>query len=209
MVTNGNFPAALQVLALLGTALTIVVLGAAAMYGGIARRGWTRLALLGIAGVVGIYIVLLISFSVASGERVLKVGEEKYFCEMDCHLAYSVVEVGETDLENGKLLLVKLKTRFDEATISPRRPKEAPLEPNPRLLTLIDAARREYSPARSEPMVAPTLRPGESYISVVEFPVPQETKGLKLLITSADGPERVLIGNERSFLHKKVYFQVH
>ena len=43
MVTNVNFPAPLQVLALLGTVFVIVVCGAAAMYGGLTKRKWTKL----------------------------------------------------------------------------------------------------------------------------------------------------------------------
>src|SRR4051794_3830002 len=95
MVTNVNFPAPLQVLALLGTVFVIVVCGAAAMYGALTKRKWTKLAPTTIAVVVGIYVLLLFSMSLASRERVLGLGEEKHFCEIDCHIAYAVVGIQE------------------------------------------------------------------------------------------------------------------
>src|SRR5689334_15399330 len=95
MVTNVNFPAPLQVLALMGTVLVIVVCGAAAMYGGLTKRKWTKLALTTIAVVVGIYVILLFSMSLTSRERLLGLGEEKHFCEIDCHIANAVVGVQE------------------------------------------------------------------------------------------------------------------
>src|SRR5262249_55123448 len=40
-----------------------------------------------------VYGVLLLGASLVSRERTLASGERKYFCEMDCHLAYSVDSV--------------------------------------------------------------------------------------------------------------------
>src|SRR3954452_10356364 len=122
MVTNVNFPAPLQVLASLGTVLVIVVCGAAAMFGGLTNRRWTKLALTTIAVAVGIYVILLFSMSVASRERLLGLGEEKHFCEIDCHIAYAVVGVQEHVGEGDKKTwVVKLRSRFDDTTISERR----------------------------------------------------------------------------------------
>lgn len=226
MVANTNFPAPLQVLALLGTVFTIVVLGALAMFGGMTKRSWTKLALGGIAIVLGAYILLLVAFSVFSKERLLKAGEEKYFCEIDCHIAYSVAEVKEVPLPGSteRLVLVTVKTRFDEKTISERRPKDVPLQPNPRVIELVDADGRTYGPSpqsrvlgtaeaasvpeQAERPFGDQLRPGESYLTTMVFRVPSAGRGLRLLMVSSDGPEEVLIGSELSFFHKKSYFEI-
>jgi hypothetical protein len=219
MVTNTNFPAPLQVLALLGTVFTIVVLGALAMYGGLTKRHWTKLALAGIGVVIGAYVLLLFAFSRFSKERVLKVGEEKHFCEIDCHIAYSVAEVKSVTLPGGgdPVLLVELRTRFDPTTISETRPRDAPLTPNPKTATLVDESGRTYPAVnRSELQVVPkasdapfgqSLRPGESYVSTFGYRIPGGSRGLRLLIATADGPEQILIGSELSFFHKKTYFE--
>jgi hypothetical protein len=220
MVTNTNFPAPLQVLALLGTVFAIVVLGALAMYGGLTKRSWTKLALSGIGVVIGAYILLLFVFSGLSKETVLKIGEEKHFCEIDCHIAYSVAGVrGATVSRGGEpVLVVELRTRFDPATISATRPRDAPLTPNPRTATLVDESGRTYPAVnRSElqsvanspdTFFGQSLRPGESYVSLFGYRIPSEARGLRLLIAAADGPENILIGSELSFFHKKTYFEI-
>jgi hypothetical protein len=215
MVTNVNFPAPLQVLALLGTVFVIVVCGAAAMYGGLTKRKWTKLALMTIVVVVGIYVILLFSMSLTSRERLLGQGEEKHFCEIDCHIAYAVVgvqeHVGEGDT---KSWLVNLRTRFDETTISERRPKDATLTPDPRKIMLLDESGREYKPERINLSVeqahrfGEALRPGEAYVNVLEFRVPAQLQRAKLLLIATDGPEAILIGSEASALHRRVYFSI-
>jgi hypothetical protein len=215
MVTNVNFPAPLQVLALLGTVFVIVVCGAAAMYGGLTKRKWTKLALTTIAVVVGIYVILLFSMSLASHERVLGLGEEKHFCEIDCHIAYAVLGVQEYVGEGSeKSWLVRLRTRFDEATISERRPKDATLMPNPRKILLVDESGAEYMPERINPSLdqsrrfGEALRTGEAYVNVLEFRVPAQLQRAKLLLMATDGPEALLIGSEASPLHRRIYFKI-
>jgi hypothetical protein len=215
MVTNVNFPAPLQVLALLGTVSVIVVCGAAAMYGGLTQRRWTKLALTTIAVVVGIYVILLFSMSLASRERLLGLGEEKHFCEIDCHIAYAVVGVQEYLGEgNKKSWVVKLRSRFDETTISERRAKDAPLSPNPRKIVLLDESGMEYQPVPMNPSLeqphrfGEALSPGEAYVNILEFRVPVQLQRAKLLLLATGGPEAVLIGSEASPLHRRVYFRI-
>ena len=89
---------------------------------------------------------MLLTASATSHEWSLAPGEEKYFCEIDCHLAYSVAGVeqmktiagGETkQTAAGTLYLVTVRTRFDEHTISPHR-GDGPLFPSPREVKLVD-----------------------------------------------------------------------
>jgi hypothetical protein len=100
---------------------------------------------------------------------------------------------------------VTVRTRFDERTISARRPKDAPLRPNPRRVRLVDETGHAYAPmevqgtALEEPLI-----PGQSYTTTFFFAVSRQS-GLRLLITSTDGPMVLLIGNEMSWGHKKTF----
>ncbi len=179
----------------------LVVLGAL-LTGNRGVAAWTLVAAL--AGVI-FYAAMLLGFSRASRDVVLGPGEEKYFCEADCHIAYAVVNEARQD----DLLRVDLRTRFDERTAAPWR-GDSPFPPNPRIVELVDGAGHRYAPSRilGESMMKP-VRPGESYISGLEFHVPPSTHDLRLLVISEEGfPECVMIGNEKSFLHHKVMFRL-
>jgi Domain of unknown function (DUF4352) len=195
------------------------------------RRGLARKILFVAAILLAGYGVTLVGASTASHEWELAPGAEKYFCEIDCHLAYSIAGVekaksvgsgDELKTADGIFYIVKLRTRFDEKTISSER-GNSPLTPSPRKVTLVDDQGREYSispvgqPAlkaslRNEwiPMTQ-ELQPGESYETQLVFDVPPGARGLKLLVSSPTEPAwlgRFLIGDEDSILHKKVYLRV-
>jgi hypothetical protein len=168
------------------------------------KTNWTRRlgALVG-AGAF-IYFALLSGFSLASREATLAPGDEKYFCEIDCHLAYSV-RASHEDVQNGQRQLhVTLRTRFDETTISARRPKDAPLTPNPRQVLLTDGQGRSFAPANTAGIpLTRALIPGESYETELVFHLPADAAQLRLLITSSGWEQHLLIGDENSFGHKK------
>ncbi len=54
------------------------------------RTAARRIAMVATAG-AGLYLAALAVVGAASGERTLPPGGKKYFCEIDCHLAYSVL----------------------------------------------------------------------------------------------------------------------
>jgi uncharacterized protein DUF4352 len=198
------------------------------LFGG---RGLTRKLALLVGLLLFLYATALVGSSAASREWALSPGAEKYFCEIDCHLAYSVVGVekvqtigaGSTQkTAHGTFFVVSLRTRFDEHTISPNR-GDSPLTPSPRTVTLVDSQGREYpvSPKVQQSLDAAlagrsislttALRPGESYISKLVFDLPPSVSGLKLLVASTTAPPwlgHILIGDEGSILHKKVYLRL-
>jgi len=92
IASNMNFPATIAVLGFL-MAIAGLVLSALAVitFLLVGKAKWARRvgALVGVGAVV--YFGLLFGMSLASKEDTLARGQEKYFCEMDCHLAYSVV----------------------------------------------------------------------------------------------------------------------
>lgn len=54
---------------------------------------------------------------------VLALGQEKHICNLDCHLAYSVMSVNHPDPER---LVATVRVRFDPETIPPRRGEPRP-----------------------------------------------------------------------------------
>lgn len=207
MNLDNNFPAPLQVLMFLGSATLAGMLLLVTVYGAIRRKPWVKWPAMGLAIGVVIYMGLLFLFSGVSNERTLARGQEKHFCEIDCHLAYSVTDVKELWADNGEReIAVTIRTRFDETTISARRPKDAPLTPNPRLVQLVDGAGKIYAVGSTQgvPLETPLI-PGQSYTTTVMFEIPQNAEGLRLLITAPGGPVQWLIGNEMSVGHKKTY----
>ncbi|MGH9508743.1 MAG: hypothetical protein ACRD2Q_09150 [Terriglobales bacterium] len=213
------------VVAFLGTGLTLLLCAIALpIFLRLGKKrlaqgsGWVALSLL------AVYLVTLLGFSLRSREQVLAPGEEKYFCEVDCHLAYSVVAVRKTPLpplEGGVrevLYQVRVRVRFDRKTISPGR-GDFPLHPNPRCVTVADEAGRRFEPtSEAEGLVVPPrgkaasledpLRPGESYVVDLAFRLPSDALAPRLLIIERSWLTRLLIGHENSFLHKKTSFSL-
>jgi hypothetical protein len=218
--------APLVVLMFLGTGLVLGVTVLVIAYGLVrSNRLAVKYGLAAALAGAGIYGLLLLTASLASRERVLGPGEQKYFCEVDCHVAYSVTEVTTTKTLGagphqataaGTFHVVKVKTWFDERTISRHR-GNGPLTPNLRRVAVVDAQGRAYEPspggtgalAQAEgvgtPLTQP-LRPGESYATRLVFDLPTEARSPRLLITDSDGVAHLLIGHEASPFHKKIYF---
>jgi hypothetical protein len=218
MIT-GNGGVVLSALALLGTAALLAMALLAAAWGSV--RGdarLTRRALTGGGGLLLAYLLALLGVGMVSRGRVIPAGGEKYFCELDCHLAYSVQQVRPltpAEAEGPHRWAVVLQTRFDERTISPRRPRDAPLTPNPRFIALLDPAGGQYPPAaggedaaaalavRTTPITR-ALRPGEAYQTVLVFDLPQGVVPAGLRLEEDGAITRLLIGHERSPLHGRV-----
>ena len=209
MASNMNFPAPLAVIGFLGACVGLFLAIAAVVIFWLARkRRFARYALATIGVVAVAYFALLFAFSAGSRSSSLARGQEKYFCEIDCHLAYSVVDVSEKANGNTNDCFVTLQTRFDETTISPQRPKEVPLMPSPREVAVIDSAGNSYVPvSMSGTSLMTPLKPGNSYRTQLEFRIPKNAGGLRLLLnTTPQWPDRLVIGDENSLLHQKTYF---
>ena len=228
MYTNVNLAAPVGVLLLLGTGLVLFVAGLGFVYSVLKKKfGLTKFALISIALVAGLYLVCLLIFSFASSEKVLARGEEKHFCEIDCHLAYSVTDVRETQILRappdqlipvGTFRVITIKTRFDENTIGRDR-GDGLLYPNSRVVTVSGEDGKQYFPsaeaqrlleklqATGTAMTIP-LRPGESYSTTFVFDLPTDIKNPTLLIREGEWVTPLVIGHENSPLHKKTRFQI-
>jgi hypothetical protein len=207
--SNTNFPSHLAVVGFLGGCMGLfTAVGSALIFWFARKPRFARVAGLAIGIGAVMYFGLLVGFSAGSHERDLLRGQEKYFCEMDCHLAYSVLGVQRQPESDSRQYIVTLRTRFDETTISAQRPKDAALTPSPREVQVIDIAGHRYKPVSTAgtPLMT-ALKPADSYVTELEFRIPNEASGLKLLIqTIPSWPDRVLIGDENSWFHQKTYF---
>jgi len=228
MYTNVNLAAPIGALAFLGIGCLFLVLVFALIYSVLKRKpGLRKLSLITLASITGLYLVVLLVFSFASSDRVLAQGQEKHFCELDCHLAYSVTSVHSTktlgDLPNpltaaGIFRVVTIKTRFDENTIGRNR-GDGLLYPNSRVVTVSDANGNEYFPsteaqrvleaahAAGTAMTVP-LRPSETYSTTVVFDLPADVKDPTLWIREGESITHLIIGHENSPLHKRTRFQI-
>jgi len=216
-----NSPAiAISILAFLGTALLAAAVSLYAAWRAI-RDDAVR------AGrALGAVCLLLAAYGIALGvggifgrERIVPVGGEKYFCEIDCHLAYSVPRleaVGTDGVTGTNLWLLTVQTRFDQTTISPRRQLTSPAWPAPRRVVLVDATGREFPPlpedaAEASPLlvgsiaITQPLAPGEAYETRFVFSLPSDAVPSRLLLQDDLFISQLLIGNERSPFHRPVY----
>jgi uncharacterized membrane protein YidH (DUF202 family) len=224
MFTNVNLAAPLGALALLGTGFLLMLLALAFVYTLVKRNFRANKVVLAAAViVVGVYMGVLLLFSFKSSEQALARGQEKYFCELDCHLAYSIVAVTDSKTigsanANGTFRSITIKTRFDENTISPTRGNSL-LHPNSRVVMLVDDQGRKYEPdptalqvlqstnAIGSPMTTP-LRPGEAYTTTIAFDLPTDAHNPTLIISEGEWLTHFVIGHENSPLHKQTKFQL-
>ena len=206
MITDGLNP--LTVLLFAGTVLSVVGLALIYLIARLLKnQTLARISARVLLGGAGLYLLVLLVASVSSRSRVLAPGEEKHICEIDCHLAYSVAATTAESLGGGLIReVVTVKVRFDEQTISARRPRDATLTPNSRYVALVDDAGNQY-PGSTDSLRRP-LVPGESYTTAIAFEVPLKASGLRLILRNGDPETHVMIGHENSLFHRKTTFQL-
>jgi hypothetical protein len=185
-----------------------------------------KFAVAGAALVLCGYAALLLVVAAASPNKTLQAGGWKYFCEADCHIAYSIESVqfastlgpeASPVAAHGQFAVVRLKTWFDEHSIAPWR-GDSPLTPDPRVVQIVDGAGNRYLPLpasalpslvsmrrnASTPLDEP-LRPGDSYTTTLVFDLPAGIRDAKLLIADRDPMSHLLVDHENSPLHGKIF----
>jgi len=221
MYTNGNFESHLAALCFLGSLGLTVMLTVVTLVLFFKRRAWARYTLLATLSLLGCYAVALAFFSLTSYDRTVARGDEKFYCGLDCHIAYSVRNVERTQAigdvtAHGEFYVITVRSHFDERTIAPWR-GNGDLAPDPPTLTLIDANGRSYSISNMgqraweatharQHSLSDGLRPGESFETVWVFDLPADTSKVRLLAGWNGFPSYLLIGDEASSGHAKTYF---
>src|SRR5467141_4829797 len=107
---------------------TVLLIGASflVLFYGVVRRSafFARLGAGATLTIAAGYFILLSGVSFASSEQVLPPGGWKYFCEIDCHLAYSLIGARtaaalgpemQQVTAHGEFVVVRAKTWFDGA----------------------------------------------------------------------------------------------
>ncbi len=207
--------APLVALAFLGTGLLLACLAVGAGVALAARRRRIAAALgLAAVGVAALYATALGGAAMVSRERTLTAGERKYFCEIDCHIAYDVVSTAAAGPGQRAVIV---RTWFDPATIAPFR-GDAPLSPGPKEVFLVDGDGRRLAPSpeateawrTAHPGSTPfgrALRPGESYRTTFVFDAPSDAPSARLFVGDPQGGlDRFVIGHENSPFHGRTYF---
>jgi hypothetical protein len=211
MYTNVNLAAPIGALALLATGGLLFISALVLLESLVVRKRMrARAVFMAMVMIGGLYLVIMLVFSIVSRDKLLARGEEKHFCELDCHLAYSVVnsQSAQANSQGTNQTIITIKTRFDETTIAAWRGNGL-LYPNPRALALVDELGNRYGPvAQSGTPLTTPLRPGESYTTDVAFNLPPATKPVALLLNESGWETRFLIGHENSLLHGKTKFQI-
>ena len=204
MITDGLNP--FTVLLFIGAVLAGAALIVLYLLARVSKRApFARITLRALLGGAGLYVLLFLGASLTSRSRVLAVGVEKHICEIDCHLAYSVAATKSENLPDGHVRrTVTVKVRFDEETISARRPRDATLTPNSRYVALVDNAGHRY-PGSTDGLRR-KLIPGESYTTDIVFEVPANAQDLRLVLRNNDAETAFIIGHENSLLHGKTTF---
>jgi hypothetical protein len=173
-----------------------------------AFRRWTvaKLAAGATILVAALFAAGLLALSLHSEDKTLSLGDRKYFCEVDCHLAYSVEDVRIAPADSENRWLVTLKAWFDPNTISAFR-GDAPLGPNRRIAWVLDelGTRHEIPACALAPIEIP-LRPGESAETYLRIRLPAAVRRPRLFVGDPAGLEGLVPGHENSPGHGKIYF---
>ena len=218
MHTNVNLAAPIGALAFLGTGFILFMAVVVLVQSLIVRKMNRAKVVVAFMLIVAVaYFAAMLIFSLKSRDQLLALGEEKHFCELDCHLAYSIANVAQAKTlgegpgqaqAQGQFTIITIKTRFDETTIGPRRGNGL-LYPNGRAFTLVDDRGTRYGAAAQmgTPVTAP-LRPGESYSTELGFDLPADRKPTVLLINESAWETHLVIGHENSLAHGQTKFQI-
>ncbi len=213
----------LFMLSLIG-ALAAAATAAFLVFRGNKRMALRLLVLLAVAGAT--YVLAIIVVAVSSDRQLIALGGEKHICEIDCHVAYSVLgvdtvrELGSTRPADGnEFHVITVRTRFDRSTISNRRSLDMPLFPGARNIRIYDAQGNTYAvsaagqaalgqPAPSPNMLTRSMKPGDEFIAKLVFELPRGALSPTLLIQDTDFTKWVLIGSETFPLHAKALFRL-
>jgi hypothetical protein len=151
-----------------------------------------------IAGIDGLYLVVLLGVSMAQPQQVVAMGQEQCFSQM-CFTVTRVEEIPGFLIRDGSRLLrisVRVRNSAHDAARSDRLIRAY----------LIDAQGRrwEQSPALSGVRLTTRVAAAEAVISEPVFKVASDATGLELVFTRGPlQPGALVIGDSDSWLHRR------
>ena len=165
-----------------------------------------------------LYFVMLFGSSLKSENKDLAIGEAKEFCGLyfDCHMHTAVTEIRRAKTignktANGEFYVVKVKVFSNAKTATLGLPTVD--------AHVVDATGRTYdrdivaeSSLQPQPDFEKKISPAESFEKEIVFDLPENIQNPRLDIREGFGIEQVLetvlIGDEDSLLHKRIYFKL-
>ena len=185
----------------------------------VTKMKWLRTFVLGgVAVWLSGYVILLFVGSIFSEEKTLALNEPKEFCGFyfDCHMHTAVSDVRKTKTigdktANGEFYIVKVKV-FSDA-------KQATLGLISVNAKVVDAQKRQYErdfeaekKLDAQPPFDRQISPVESFEKEIVFDLPTNVNNPRLDIKEGFGVdhaiEAILIGDEDSILHKRMFFNL-
>ena len=172
------------------------------------------------------YGVLLLTTSLSSNARLLGHGERKAFCGfyLDCHLGATVLHSDRVDklflgdslvTTRGEFVLVDLVLDSDAKARTLYLDGVRAVTENAGGTRYVRRPDLEFEMNRQmgrEATLEVGLAPGERARRILVFEVPAGTEGLRLHVSKGDSIERlleaVLIGDEDSLLHGRLYHRL-
>jgi hypothetical protein len=190
--------------------LTTVILAAILIYRKLRGRPVRRLVI-AIATCFSVYAVILIGVSLTSKTRDLALGTNKCFDDWCATVAGSrplpLPNAAET-----KLLAVTLtvSNRARQAAFRPSQPRVTLVLPSGSEVSPSSLGQREFEKtAGPQEDLARRLVAGDSFQTTVVFEVPAATRDASVVLL--EGPAfitRFLVGDENSFLHRKMVYPI-
>jgi hypothetical protein len=170
---------------------------------------------------LGVYVILLLVFSLTSRPRFYVLGEERCYDEM-CH-SVQAVRVAQT-LGEGPTRLTA-QGRFYVVTIRLRNTaRRTAQRPSMAELFVLDAAGRRYTrminagesdnftlgqPVTARELWSQPVQPGEVMLRTIAIDLPVDVQRPGLVMTEGIGPlALIIIADEDSYLHAKNQFEL-
>ena len=183
------------------------------------ESGWLKKFVAGgVAIWLGFYLIILLSVSFTSVEKVLKMNEPKEFCGfyLDCHMhtAVSGVRRSKTlgDLKaKGEFYIVKVNvfSNAGRATLGLSAVDSHVVDGDGNKYTRDKAAESELPP---QPGFETKVGPEEGFDKEIVFDLPVDVRRARLDISEGLWLERMieafLVGDEDSLNHRRTYFDI-
>jgi hypothetical protein len=176
-------------LVLIGAVLAIVLLLLRGLALILLRRGGAAGPLIAAAVVSGAYTMALLMFSLTSHDRTIDLGQPKCFDD------WCVTVMRAEHDDTSAIVEVEVKSQAARAQMRPDRPQ----------VEVVDMRGRVFTPvSTSDPPLNKELAPGEEFVKSFNFKVARNLQHPVVLVSEGGWLTRLIIGDENSYLHRKV-----
>jgi hypothetical protein len=203
------------VLVFLGALATMVGGGGLLAYAATSRQwAFVRRVAAAMGIVLWLYLGSFAVFAWLGAGRSLAMSEEKFFCAVDCDLAFSVLALAKQPVaaDGTRVWQVTIRARSAAARAT-QRPAGARVfvrDVDGRTYAADPAATRSFDPGvdPADPF-AFDLGPGEARVVHLAFRLPASIPWPELVVTEGGWPGRLVPGDENAPLHRPIGIRLH